>query len=243
MNDRQQARIARIRTDVRPVCGVLDCGGKRRAPPLWPDARGADGPASTHVPKRRRRCALPARSKTWRRFGARDLSRFTAGANIAPQRNPALLPLPNRSGLKSALLALLLLSTLLPQLSTCIAQSFAIDWHTLDGGGGTSTGGRFSLAGTIGQPDAGTLSGGGFVLVGGFPGFHVVPAGPVTLTIQLLANGRVQVSWPADGEGWRLQAATRLGTRADWSTITDPGVTSYTAPAAGPARYFRLRRP
>ena len=41
-------------------------------------------------------------------------------------------------------------------------------WHTLDGGGGMSTGGAFVLRGTMGQPDAGTLSGGGFELRGGF---------------------------------------------------------------------------
>ena len=45
---------------------------------------------------------------------------------------------------------------------------FDLSWHTIDGGGGTSTGGNFSLSGTIGQPDAGTMSGGNFTLVGGF---------------------------------------------------------------------------
>lgn len=44
-----------------------------------------------------------------------------------------------------------------------------IDWYTIDGGGGTSTGGLYTLSGTIGQPDAGTpMSGGSFSIVGGF---------------------------------------------------------------------------
>jgi hypothetical protein len=44
-----------------------------------------------------------------------------------------------------------------------------IDWHTVDGGGYTfSTGGAFSLGGTIGQPDAGAMSGGAYSLTGGF---------------------------------------------------------------------------
>jgi len=34
------------------------------------------------------------------------------------------------------------------------AQSYSIDWFTIDGGGGMSTGGVFSVSGTIGQPDA-----------------------------------------------------------------------------------------
>jgi len=52
-----------------------------------------------------------------------------------------------------------------------LAQSgngFDLTWSTVDGGGGTSTGGVFSLQGTIGQPDAGTLVGGSYTLQGGF---------------------------------------------------------------------------
>ena len=48
-----------------------------------------------------------------------------------------------------------------------------LTWWTVDGGGGgASTGGSYSLGGTIGQPDAGpALAGGGtYTLVGGFWG-------------------------------------------------------------------------
>lgn len=49
------------------------------------------------------------------------------------------------------------------------AQPFAIDWSTIDGGGGTVSGGTFVVSATIGQPDAGaTLTGGTFALTGGF---------------------------------------------------------------------------
>jgi hypothetical protein len=44
----------------------------------------------------------------------------------------------------------------------------SIDWHTIDGGGGTSSGGGFTLSGTIGQPDAGQMSAGAFTCSGGF---------------------------------------------------------------------------
>jgi hypothetical protein len=50
------------------------------------------------------------------------------------------------------------------------AQDYAVDWWTVDGGGGTSTGGVYALSGTIGQPDTGEMSGGTFTLVGGFLG-------------------------------------------------------------------------
>jgi hypothetical protein len=47
---------------------------------------------------------------------------------------------------------------------------FEITRSTLDNGGGVSTGGEFSLTGTIGQADASSRpsSGGGFSLAGGF---------------------------------------------------------------------------
>src|SRR5262245_61634163 len=50
------------------------------------------------------------------------------------------------------------------------AQSFSLEWFTIDGGGGTSTGGVYSVSGTVGQPDANPqpLTGGNFSLVGGF---------------------------------------------------------------------------
>jgi hypothetical protein len=50
-----------------------------------------------------------------------------------------------------------------------LAQNFDLSWFTVDGGGATfSTGGVFELGGTIGQPDAGVMTGGTFELVGGF---------------------------------------------------------------------------
>lgn len=55
---------------------------------------------------------------------------------------------------------------------TASAQSggiYDLTWNSIDGGGVTSSiGGAYSLGGTIGQPDAGTLSGGTYTLNGGF---------------------------------------------------------------------------
>jgi hypothetical protein len=49
------------------------------------------------------------------------------------------------------------------------AQTFSIPWHTIDCGGGTSSGADFTLSGTIGQHDAGgSMTGGAFTLTGGF---------------------------------------------------------------------------
>lgn len=53
--------------------------------------------------------------------------------------------------------------------TVAVGQTYEISRKTVDGGGGMrSTGGSFELSGTIGQPDAGALTGGPFVLNGGF---------------------------------------------------------------------------
>ena len=46
---------------------------------------------------------------------------------------------------------------------------YDLEWHSIDGGGGTSAVDDLELCGTIGQPDAGpVMTGGDFELVGGF---------------------------------------------------------------------------
>ena len=56
--------------------------------------------------------------------------------------------------------------------TTVTAQTggdYSLTWTTLDGGGATmAEGGNYALGGTIGQSDAGRVSGGDFVLHGGF---------------------------------------------------------------------------
>ena len=53
--------------------------------------------------------------------------------------------------------------------STGSPRSASISWWTVDGGGGTSSGGAYTLSGTIGQADASTpMSGGAYTLTGGF---------------------------------------------------------------------------
>ena len=45
---------------------------------------------------------------------------------------------------------------------------YSIDWSTIGGGSGTSTGGVYRVSGPIGQPDAGAMSGVNYSLTGGF---------------------------------------------------------------------------
>lgn len=101
---------------------------------------------------------------------------------------------------------------------------FAINWSTIDGGGGTSTSpsGEFSVSGTIGQPDTGATSGGTFSLEGGFwARFGVVqnPGAPL-LTIERLPNGDVRVAWPLAATGWVLSESATLGQAPDpWTEV------------------------
>jgi hypothetical protein len=71
---------------------------------------------------------------------------------------------------KEGLLSLLLVVLLVGGVAWA-AQSVSYDlsWWTVDAGGHTfSTGGGYTLGGTIGQPDAGALTGGDYTLGGGF---------------------------------------------------------------------------
>ncbi len=76
-----------------------------------------------------------------------------------------------------ATLSMLILTLAL--LPAALSGDFAIDWYTIDGGGEMfSSGGDFSLGGTIGQPDAGVMTGGDFELVGGFWAVAAAPCDP-----------------------------------------------------------------
>lgn len=87
-----------------------------------------------------------------------------------------------------------------------LAQNYSIDWHKTAAGGGTSSGGVYSVSGTIGQHDAGgAMTGGNYSVTGGFwTLFAVQTAGAPLLTITYSGNQAV-VSWPLTATGWMLQ--------------------------------------
>jgi hypothetical protein len=121
---------------------------------------------------------------------------------------------------KKTAYTLLLFSFL--SISTLVAQNYTIDWMTIDGGGGTSTGGVYSVSGTIGQPDAGTMSGGNFTLDGGFWGIiaAVQTPGAPLLRIVRTATNTVIVAWPSPSTGFSLQQNSVIGT-TNWLGATN----------------------
>ena len=125
----------------------------------------------------------------------------------------------------------LLLGFIILHSSLCLrvfGQSYTIDWYKVPGGGGTSSGGQYSLSGTIGQPDAGgEMTGGNYSLTGGFWSLIAVqtPGAPL-LTITHSGNS-VTVSWPSPSTGFRLEQNGNVANAAGWSsyggTINDNG--------------------
>jgi hypothetical protein len=122
------------------------------------------------------------------------------------------------------------------------AQTYKIDWYTIDGGGGSSSGGAYALSGTIGQFDAGTLAGGSFTLVGGFWGgaFAVQQVGSPTLFINRVGPD-VQLTWDPSATGFVLEQSLNLSPAA-WSAVAG-GANGVVVPATGPTKFYRLRRP
>jgi hypothetical protein len=130
------------------------------------------------------------------------------------------------------------------------AQSYSVDWHTIDGGGGTSTSGMFTVTGTIGQPDAGAMGGGTYTLQGGFWGIvaAVQTEGAPWLTVTR-SNNSVVVSWPLPATGWRLHATTNLVTGGSlWTEIPPSYQTNgtnlqFTEPVPTGNKFYRLHKP
>ena len=102
---------------------------------------------------------------------------------------------------------------------------YQIDWFTVDGGGGPSSGGAYALAGTIGQSDAGVSSGGAYTLQGGFwSAFAVVPTEGWPALRILRDGANVTLAWPNPSNGFQLQESPSL-TAPNWTDVnTAPAV-------------------
>ena len=144
---------------------------------------------------------------------------------------------------------IILYCLMLPQLTLVASAQYSIDWYKVAGGGGTSTGGVYSVSGTIGQHDAGgPMTGGNYSLTGGFWALYAVQTtGAPGLTIKLTTTNTAQVYWNSPSTGWNLQVNTNLAT-ANWTTpsetVQDNGTIKFIIvnPPAG-NRFYRLRKP
>lgn len=127
-----------------------------------------------------------------------------------------------------------------------LAQTYGIDWHTMDGGGGTSSGGGYTVTGTIGQPDAGTtpMTGGQYAVTGGFWAFATVvqtPGAPI-LSIEASGPGQATISWTPDTPGWVLQESPDL-IPSSWTNSPSGATNPVAVPATLPKKFYRLFKP
>ncbi len=132
---------------------------------------------------------------------------------------------------------------LLPLLSH--AQTYSLDWYKIAGGGGLSSGGNYSVNGTIGQPDASSaMTGGQYSLTGGFWSLiaAVQTVGLPNLTVTRAGNV-VIVSWPDTGT-YTLQQNSNLAggswTASGYAVTTVNGTNRITITAPGGNLFFRL---
>jgi len=237
----KQIRNPKTETGGRMSRSVLECGSplplleRDLNRPLSDSARGL------------------AQSKTWRLVAAVVRRRLTClgGTSSASPTFPESGPRGTRPSrisraLTSAATGLWLVLWILgfnAQLSSGFAQ-YSIDWWTVDGGGGTSTGGVYSVSGTLGQPDAGVMSGGSFTLTGGFwalPGLVQTPGAP-TLYITNAAPGWATLWWVPPTPGFVLQENLSLST-TNWVYSLSGATNPVVVPAILPAKFYRLHKP
>ena len=129
---------------------------------------------------------------------------------------------------------------------TARAQPYSISWFTIDGGGGTSSGGIYSLSGTIGQPDANNtpMTGGAYSLTGGFWALPVAVQviGAPTLTISPAAPGQARISWTPATPGFVLRETMSLSP-TNWVNSASGATNPIVVPATLPTKFYRLFKP
>ena len=131
------------------------------------------------------------------------------------------------------------------------SQSYTINWYKIAGGGGTSTGGVYSVSGTIGQHDAGgPMTGGSYSLTGGFWSLISVVQTPGAPLLTVTFNpplSTVTISWPSSAGSFKVQTNGNLAI-SSWvdygGTMNSAGGTNSitVSPSAGNL-FFRLKSP
>jgi hypothetical protein len=145
------------------------------------------------------------------------------------------------------------LGAVLATVNSTPAQSFDGTWFEIAGGGGLVAGGSYSLEGSIGLPDAGTISGDAYSLTAGYWSAPGEPSAGDPPRLEIVRNAAgVVLSWPFPSEGWSLEYAGELGPlpgETVWSNaalpaaVRDGSLWTVTIPAPAGRSFFRLRFP
>jgi hypothetical protein len=122
------------------------------------------------------------------------------------------------------------------------AQPHSIDWNTIDGGRGTSTGGVYSVSGTTGQPATGaTMPNGQYSVTWALPTAIQVGGAP-SLTIAPATPGTAAIWWTPNTPGFMLQGTWVLSP-TNWTNSPSGSTNPIVVPTAVPAKFYRLFKP
>lgn len=125
---------------------------------------------------------------------------------------------------------------------------FVVEAGVVPAGGHAATGGRFAVQATVGQPLAEENKAGRFELAAGFwtpiTVEQVVDAPRLSITV--LADGLVRLSWTAQKATFVVEGTTDLAVDA-WMDVpvkvtTADGISSLVVSSADPMRCYRLRK-
>ncbi len=122
-------------------------------------------------------------------------------------------------------------------------EDYHVDWFAIEGGGGESSGGEYSLSGAVSQPESGgSMSGSDFSVDAGFLSVITVEGPP--LRIALSADATITVAWQSSFTTHPLQQSSDL-TPESWEDsaypIADDGITKSITFTAAPGKlFFRL---
>ncbi len=151
--------------------------------------------------------------------------------------------------MKNNMKRFLFISSIVGLTSAAFAQSYSIGWQSIDAGSGTSTGGAYSVTGSIGQHDAGqTMTGGKYSVTGGFwslAGTVQTPQAPL-LRIYVTATNTAVLYWPSSSAGFTLEQTQNLAS-TNWTAVPEPvsddgaNKAVVVAPVKGP-RFYRLSK-
>ena len=148
--------------------------------------------------------------------------------------------------MKKYFLLLAIVSALSASPLAATAQTnFNINWYKIAGGGGmNSTGGVYTLSGTIGQPDAGPqMTDGYYSLTGGFWAIYAVQTAGAPLLNITRSGSKAVVWWDPSVTGWTLQTNVNLAKPTTWGNYLGPIVNNSTTNSPPPNDlFFRLKQ-
>jgi hypothetical protein len=137
--------------------------------------------------------------------------------------------------------------------TSLLAGGFAVDQGSFTGGGGSGSGGRFSVAGSVQPMAPPTLRSSTYTISGGFwsAATLVQTPGAPALTVKREDNsGLLAFSWAATADGYAFEESPTLtGPVIPWTAVSPQGLQtngitiSISIPVQPGTRFFRLRKP